>query len=298
MSAGVDPVAVYLDVLFGRARPSTLVEVRWRTRSGMNRRFVTVDERARIERIIHARAAATDVYVGVLPRWRHAGGRAAIVGDCRTVWVDLDSDAAARALEPVEPEPSAIVMTSYGHLHAYWSLVRAVPPAVIERANRRLAWALWGDLASNDAARILRPPATLNHRRGRAPVSLLAASGRACRLGELVGGLLDPPGPPSPVGAPRRRSHADRDPLLALDPDRYVSALTGQEVPRSRKVRCPLHEDRTASLHVYPDAAHGWFCFGCRRGGSVYDLAAGVWGIEPRGAGFVAIADRLRATLT
>jgi DNA primase len=71
--------------------------------------------------------------------------------------------------------------------------------------------------------------------------------------------------------------------------------LTGQSVPRSRKVHCPLHEDRTASLHVYPDAARGWFCFGCRRGGSVYDLASAIWRIEPRGAGFVAIADRLRS---
>jgi hypothetical protein len=38
-----------------------------------------------------------------------------------------------------------------------------------------------------------------------------------------------------------------------------------------------LHDDRTASLHVYPEPERGWFCFGCRRGGSIYDLAAGIW---------------------
>lgn len=294
MTGGTDPLSVYLEVLFGRARPSTLVEVRWRTLSGMNRRFVAAGDRSRIPGVIRDRAPSTDVYVGVLPRWRKAGGRAAIVADCRTVWVDLDFEGAARALEPVEPEPAAVVATSRGHLHAYWSLVRAVPPTVIERANRRLAWALSGDLASVDAARILRPPSTLHHGRDRAPVRLLAASGHVCRLRELIGGLPDPPGHQSPTRPPRRRSDA-RDPLLALDPDRYVGMLTGQPVPRSRKVRCPLHEDRTASLHVYPDAARGWFCFGCRRGGSVYDLASAIWRIEPRGAGFLAIADRLRS---
>jgi hypothetical protein len=295
MTGGVDPLGVYLDVLFGRARPSTLVEVRWRTPSGMNRRFLAAGDRSRIAGVIRGRASLTDVYVGVLPRWRKAGGRAAIVGDCRTVWVDLDFEEAARALEPVEPEPSAVVATSRGHLHAYWSLVRAVPPAVIERANRRLAWALSGDLASVDSARILRPPRTLHHRRARAPITLLAASGHVCRLGELVGGLPDPPGHRSPARPRRRRPEQAGDPLLALDPERYIAVLTGQSVPRSRKVHCPLHEDRTASLHVYPDAARGWFCFGCRRGGSVYDLASAIWRIEPRGAGFVAIADRLRS---
>jgi hypothetical protein len=46
----------------------------------------------------------TDAYVGVLPRWRRADGRAA-VGHGRTVWLDLDTEVAARALEPVEPPP-------------------------------------------------------------------------------------------------------------------------------------------------------------------------------------------------
>ena len=48
-----------------------------------------------------------------------------------------------------------------------------------------------------------------------------------------------------------------------------------------RCVRHPLayglHDDRTPSLHVYEDAARGWYCFGCGRGGSIYDLAALLW---------------------
>jgi hypothetical protein len=34
----------------------------------------------------------------------------------------------------------------------------------------------------------------------------------------------------------------------------------GSRVGRSRKVRCPLHEDRTASLHVYREPERGWYC--------------------------------------
>jgi DNA primase len=74
-----------------------------------------------------------------------------------------------------------------------------------------------------------------------------------------------------------------------------VLALTGERVGRARKVHCPLHPDRTPSLHVYEDPARGWFCFGCRRGGSVYDLAGALWGIEPRGAGMRALRTGLQA---
>ena len=38
----------------------------------------------------------------------------------------------------------------------------------------------------------------------------------------------------------------------------------------------PGHEDSAAdggSFHVYPTAEQGWYCFGCGRGGDVYDLA-------------------------
>jgi len=289
-----DPLALYLEVLFVRARPSTLVEIRWRTRAGMSRRFIPAADRSAIAREVLQRGSFTDVYLGVLPRWRAAGDRRSVVGDGRTVWVDLDLDTAIRALEPVDPAPALCVASGApGHVHAYWSLTRAVPPGVIERSNRRLAWALGGDLASTDAARILRPPSTLHHRRGGAPVRLLSASAdRPCRLGSLVGGLSDPPGlPPSRRRARKRRSNGDE--LLAVAPERYVRVLTGQAVGRGRKVRCPLHADGHASLHVYPEPERGWFCFGCRRGGSVYDLAAGIWRIEPHGDEFRALRARL-----
>lgn len=279
----------YLDGLYARARAETLIEVRWRTPSGMSRRFVPVGDRASLSAELPRRAATTDVYVAVLPRWRPAGRRADVVGDGRTVWIDLDTESAARVLEPVDPEPSLVVASGGpGHLHAYWRLTASAPPPLIERANRRLAWALGADMASTDAARILRPAGTVNHGRDEAPVRLLAGVGQPVRLSELIGGLLDPPHAPRSTRA-ASRGRARDDALLAIEPAHYVQVLTGRRVGRNRKVRCPLHEDRTASLHVYEDPADGWYCFGCGRGGSVIDLASGVWGIEPRGAGFAAI---------
>jgi hypothetical protein len=58
-------------------------------------------------------------------------------------------------------------------------------------------------------------------------------------------------------------------------------------------VRCPLpgHEDSYASCHVYPEPDRGFWCFGCSRGGGIYDLASlmagGPWGRELRGAAFL-----------
>lgn len=293
-----DSLDRYLSALFARARPPTLVEVRWRVPTGMHRRFLLAGDIDDAASTVRARGDATDVYIGVLPRWRRHGGRAAIAGDVRTAWVDLDTPDGEARLAEFAPEPHLLVRSGGpGHLHVYWFLRRAVTPAVVERVNRRLAWALSGDLSSADAARILRPPQTVNHARDRAPVEMAALRGHPpVGRRELVGGLADPP----PDVVPHHRPIAQpsrRDELLRVEPDRYVEVLTGERVGRSRKVHCPLHEDSTPSLHVYRDPARGWFCFGCRRGGSVYDLAAAVWGIEPRGSGFTALREGLRRAL-
>jgi hypothetical protein len=290
-----EPLKLYLDVLFGSARPSTLVELRWRAGAGMHRRFVRAGALNQAATAIGTLAAATDVYVGVLPRWRASGGRADVVGDGRTLWVDLDVADGLRVLEPVEPAPSLVVASGApGHVHAYWRLLRAVPPGTIERANGRLAHALGGDLRAGDAARILRPPGTVNFKHAR-PVQLVHYGPSSVGLGELIGGLADAPTwrlAPPPRRAPSRRGRLD-----LVSPEVYVQKLTGQAVGRSRKVRCPLHPDDTPSLHVYADAQRGWFCFGCGRGGTVYDLAAALWARELRGAGFAALRADLQALL-
>jgi hypothetical protein len=120
---------------------------------------------------------------------------------------------------------------------------------------------------------------------------------------DVVGSL--PPDPPAPARARAPIvSVADRgdDPLLAIATDVYVRRLLGVDVPRHRKVPCPFHADRHASLHVYETAERGWYCFGaCRRGGTIYDLAAPLCfsGQSPevllRGERFIEVRARLMA---
>ena len=85
------------------------------------------------------------------------------------------------------------------------------------------------------------------------------------------------------------RSSGRKDDVLdEIDPATYVEVLTGVYVPRHGMISCPLpdHDDRTPSCKVYNEPDGGWFCFGCGRGGTVYDLAALLWGMSTRGPSF------------
>jgi hypothetical protein len=50
-------------------------------------------------------------------------------------------------------------------------------------------------------------------------------------------------------------------------------------------------------LHVYREPARGWYCFGCGRGGSIYDLAALLSGRETRGPDFAKLRRGLEELL-
>jgi hypothetical protein len=101
-----------------------------------------------------------------------------------------------------------------------------------------------------------------------------------------------------PAGTRAERDYGDWIEWLAsLDLVEIWTALTGDDSPAGRAVRCPLpdHDDADPSCYVYADTSRGWFCFGCQRGGSALDLGAILWQIEPRGAGFFEICRRLDA---
>jgi hypothetical protein len=236
----------------------------------------------------------TDVYVGCAPRTRRHGGRDA-VERAFVLWADCDGEDAVAALRDFEPAPSIVVASGTGsNRHAYWPLIESLARDEVERANRRLAFALGADLASADAARILRVPSTLSHKH-HPPTAVEAVrldTDRRLNVADVIGSLPDPSAPPRVAVAPPEPRGGD--PLLAIAPEVYVRRLLGVEVPRHRKVPCPFHEDRHASLHVYETAGRGWYCFGaCRRGGTIYDLAAAVFGYTARGEDFL----RLRAEL-
>lgn len=89
------------------------------------------------------------------------------------------------------------------------------------------------------------------------------------------------------------------DVLATIEPPAYVESLTGEDAPTGRAVCCPLpdHEDGTPSFYAYDDPERGWYCFGCNRGGSIYDLGAALWGLPTRGSGFTELRTRLALEL-
>lgn len=286
----------FLAALVGRAARGELFELRYRLEDGQ-RMGQIFDSPARL-RGLATRALAlgrrTDVYVGCAPRVRRHGGRDA-VERAFVLWADCDGVGAVAALHAFEPAPPILIASGSGsNCHAYWPLAEPLTRDEVERANRRLAYALGADGACADAGRILRVPGTMSwkHEPPTAVEALRLDTHRCFAAEEVVGSLVDPPVPPRTAVAPAdMRGH---DPLLSIAPEVYVRRLLGVEVPRHRKVHCPLHEDRHASMHVYETPERGWYCFGaCRRGGTIYDLAAALYGYTLRGEEFL----RLRAEL-
>ena len=286
----------FLAVLAGSAGRGELLELRYRLDDGQ--RMGQIFDRPTRVRALATRAIALgrhrDVYVGCAPRTRRHGGRDA-VERAFVLWADCDGEDAVAALAEFEPAPSIVIGSgTASNCHAYWPLTEPLARDELEGANRRLAHALGADLASADAARILRVPGTFSHKhQPPTPVDAIRLDARAARgCGRRRRRVARSPG----TGTRRVRASGGAwgDPLLAIVPDVYVRRLLGVEVPRHRKVPCPFHEDRHASLHVYETAERGWYCFGaCRRGGTIYDLAAPLYGYPARGEDFL----RLRAEL-
>ena len=287
-------LTAYLATLLGR-EPGALLETRARSANGMSQRFHPTAALAGAARELLALGRRTDVYVGCVPRRRRAGGRDALQRGW-VLWADCDDAAATAALATFEPRPSIIVRSgTASNAHAYWPLLAPAAVDELAAANRRLAHALGADPRSAEPARILRPPATLNFKHD-PPVAVRAERfkpARRYRLAAIVGALPDPPParPRDPAPAPGPGRHGD--PLLAIAPAVYVEALTGLAVGRDGKVCCPFHADRTPSLHVYDEPERGWSCFGCGRGGSIYDLAAELEQITPRGRDFITLREQL-----
>ena len=163
-TAAIDAQALdnYLRMLAGPAPGARLLEIRFALRyRDMGRLFIAAHSAPGASRLIRRLAARTDVYVGVCLRTRRAGGRDAI-DRSHLAFVEIDTQDALDRLRAFQHPPSMIVSSgTAGHAHAYYTLSAPVTVPELERANRRLAHALGGDLVSVDAARILRPPSTV-----------------------------------------------------------------------------------------------------------------------------------------
>lgn len=288
-------------VLFADAPEDAFVELRVRRGTRMAQSFRRVAAARELAAEAAAHATRHDVYMGVIARKRQRGGRRDLVLDASVTWVDCDDAAAVRALERFEPAPQIVVASGSGsNRHAYWLLAERIPLDEVERINRGLALVLGADVRACDSARILRPPGTVNWKTGRpAPVRLLAFEPRVrLELHEISRGLpRDRAAHVSRRRGPRARTDMQCDPLLQIAPREYVERLTGSLAGPDRKLRCPFHDDKTPSLHVFEQPERGWFCFGCGRGGSIYDFAAMLWGRGLRGSEFVRLRQDLHATL-
>jgi hypothetical protein len=294
---------VYLGALVGR-EPAGRLEVRARRGAGMSQRVYASRSLGAAAAAITRLAQHTDVYVGCAPRRRRPGGLDA-VARVWVLWVDCDTEDAVERLAAFTPAPAIVVRSGTGeNRHAYWPLTGPLDVAYATSANQRLAHALGADTgAVTTAAAILRPPGTLNFKHD-PPAPVVAERLRPWQrisAARLVGELPDPPDADArPVIAGRRPGAelADGDPLRQLPPAIYVRPLTGRAVGRDHKIACPFHgEDHVPSLHVYDAPERGWYCFGCGRGGSIYDLAAEVYGLSPRGRDFVELRARLQHAL-
>jgi hypothetical protein len=302
MSAG--DLDHYLRILAGADPSGRLIEIRSKIPAGppagaMRQTFTPATRPQHAAKTITRLAARTDVYVGVLLRRRRGGGRDACEHS-HLAFVEIDRADGAQRLARYRCPPTMIIASggSPGHAHAYWQLHEPIGLDELETANRRLAIRLGGDLASVDAARILRPPTSRNWKNTPPNrVELLELHpDRRYTVAELTAGLADSSPAPRAAPAAARASTSDLDrQLLAIPAAAYVPALTGRQPNRAGKIACPFHDDHTPSLQLYQ---HNWYCFGaCRTGGSIYDFGALLYGLGTRGHDFLMLRRRLAEDL-
>lgn len=279
-----------------------------RSRSAPERFPVAGDLEALVGLARRHRGVGEEVFCTPLTRRRRRSGKAGDVFAARCCWIDIDDPANLQLLRAFAHRPQLVVYSGSGGAHAYWRLARALNPTQLEATNRKLAAHLGADASSTDRARIMRLPGTHNHKADR-PCRLafcdLARSPIAPE--RLVAGLEDPEPPtppPTPAELRRRRAHLDADDAAQLPPPAYFRALAGVELPeRGGHVPCPLpdHQEQLASCMVYRDPADGWWCYGCSRGGAIYDLASllagGAWGRALRGEEFRAVKREVQREL-
>jgi hypothetical protein len=245
-------------------------------------RFPAAGNRDALVRLTrHHREAGDEVFCTPLTRRSPRSGKAGGVLPGRVVWIDIDDPAALTWLRAFPHRPHLVAYSGSGGVHAYWRLSRPLEPEAIEAVNRKLAAHVGGDLASTDRARIMRVAGSMNWKARRpCRIAYLDLAAPPVAAATLVAGLTDPDPPPPPRDpATVRRRLESEVPAAArqVPPPVYFRLLARVDVPeRGGDVRCPLpdHGEQNPSCRVYPHPEQGWVCFGCRRGGSIYDLAS------------------------
>jgi hypothetical protein len=190
---------------------------------------------------------------------------------------------------------------AHTHVTSAWELSEGEE---IEALNRRLSHLIGGDPSCTDRGRIMRLPGSFNGRRGRWCRVLRADRSRALVDPDQVRRAVPDPEPPQPDPATSNGYQGlGQDELALTDPPTYFRALAGIEVPATGMTRCPLpdHEDTHSSCRVWAEPERGWWCYGCARGGRIFDLASlmagGPWGGALRDDAFLRARELASAAL-
>jgi hypothetical protein len=86
------------------------------------------------------------------------------------------------------------------------------------------------------------------------------------------------------------------DPLKSIPAKLYLPAVAGVEVSSTGRCRCPMpdHRDEHPSAKAY---GARWKCFSCGAEGTIIDLGAALYDLEPTGRGYHEIRSHLLADL-
>jgi hypothetical protein len=280
------------------------------------RNFCRIADMDRLALSLVAAGASRTVYLACAPRAWKGGGRDAVEWvEC--LWADCDTDDALARRSQLKP--ASLVIASGGltpsgrrKLHDYWPLATHVDAETADVALKRIQRHLGSDPQCAEPARVLRPIGTTWRKDGLVrPVELVHVDPSAVySIDDVLEGTEPLPAPEPPPPAPRKRAQdrvygrgrrgidyralggqrlgALEAVLKAIPPTIYVPALTGREPNSADKIQCPFHEDWNPSFHVYKTAERGWACFQCDNGngrvagGSIVDLGARLYGMDPR----------------
>jgi hypothetical protein len=214
-----DALRLQLAMIAGNDPSTSRLELRWRNARGkMARQFFGVREVDRATSAIQNVCQIGDTFIGAAPRVRD-GGTARDVEHSWALWADLDDAEALERVHKFTPAPSMVITTGSGGGHAWWQLNRPLAGSWAQRANRRLAKALGGDLAATDPARVLRPAGTRNYKHEPPrPVVCVRLEFDAYKADQIVGRLPDDRSykPPPAVVLPGRPSGRSLDALARV----------------------------------------------------------------------------------
>jgi RepB DNA-primase from phage plasmid len=267
---GPDEPLAFVEALF----PTTangFVETRCLRDGEVLRRDFEAIKRKREAMGVNFPPADVDLFIGVAPRSRKEGTKAA-VEEVWAVWVDLDRADATDVLERFEPQPALVVATGTpGHLQAYWPLTEPAAPHDVERVNRALAVRLGGDRAVADASRMMRLPGSLNCKHHPAVRARLVSAGdQRFTLAELEEALAEAQDP----GEAQPGPGADDEPSEPVQ--RVLGALSGVKRSGSGwQALCPAHDDHRPSLSIR-EGGDGRCLLHCFRGCEVRDVVSGL----------------------